>query len=741
MKEAIEQLIKNLRESFPGLVPADDTELDTAVFNEPKEAIKDSQKKYLDRTILIDPSVADELISNHQYVDVANSPYPNNAVKAIWNLAIKAKQIFNGSYGNPLNIPSFINPHLAYLDASWTYAPLVVDETTLKLAYHFREFIAFIVNNKNALKTLPLVNAPFIGDKIKKASEDISKDLAKDALKTLDLRIGEYEARRPNSYHRAIADTKDTTLKTYNDIITDIGSSDNIAELFKLASTLNIDEDISKLQKLLDKIESTSSIILNIIYCPRENNNALNEKMYLTDDFPKDGTFVKKSDAKSNMIESLTVNIQSLTKLKPRFIAAFESLKTKIEEELSIKANQLLDSLPATVNEENKNQVTEKVNNLSMQLQQLQEKYKGFKSPQFIRLADTIDKYQGELKNVGLNRAQILRRDKVESNKIHHAYAKQLVELRQQKSRYETSVQSLKQEINAIETMISSKIDHHTKIIERLKQDTANLAKELSKYYGFNLSSLSETFRFMQLGTNVYIETLKEIEAHEAKIKHLKEGPHALLTKKSAASKLLENHEAFIKEYNSAIMLTSELIDKEKKQAVEIDKELKQISDAMKTLVIEPQVMQVAIAAAPVVAPSPAPAPQDTTKPERERLYDSALLSIDNYLRQRARTYYLEDKIRSVGETLFSIFGYRADANERKVFLNELKDALQIYRDTGNKDGLFAKIQEGINRFPPRSEVGKEYTDSLKYLLTSLRTKIIRQEQVAVKQPQSRIRP
>ncbi|VEB34939.1 Uncharacterised protein [Legionella sainthelensi] len=87
----------------------------------------------------------------------------------------------------------------------------------------------------------------------------------------------------------------------------------------------------------------------------------------------------------------------------------------------------------------------------------------------------------------------------------------------------------------------------------------------------------------------------------------------------------------------------------------------------------------------------------------------------ENYLQERANTFWFKDFLSSMASFALGCIGYKTEAQLRQNYLDELQISLQVYQENScekNTKKLFQKINYGLTQFSPRSKVGKEGYDS-----------------------------
>lgn len=87
----------------------------------------------------------------------------------------------------------------------------------------------------------------------------------------------------------------------------------------------------------------------------------------------------------------------------------------------------------------------------------------------------------------------------------------------------------------------------------------------------------------------------------------------------------------------------------------------------------------------------------------------------ENYLQERADTFWFKDFLSSIASFALGCIGYKTEAQLRQNYLDELQTSLQVYEGNScenNTKKLFQKINYGLTQFSPRSKVGEEGYDS-----------------------------
>ena len=100
----------------------------------------------LPTTITADPS---------RYVSPINSPYSDNVLQAVWNIADLARNIVDaeGSYWSLLLNGPFLKTCFKYLGEK-TYVPQIIDNKTYRAGLALREFLSVALNDQDASKLL-----------------------------------------------------------------------------------------------------------------------------------------------------------------------------------------------------------------------------------------------------------------------------------------------------------------------------------------------------------------------------------------------------------------------------------------------------------------------------------------------------------------------------------------------------------------------------------------------------------
>lgn len=104
---------------------------------------------------------------------------------------------------------------------------------------------------------------------------------------------------------------------------------------------------------------------------------------------------------------------------------------------------------------------------------------------------------------------------------------------------------------------------------------------------------------------------------------------------------------------------------------------------------------------------------------------------LSDYLTQRATVFFIKDFFSKCLEFLFKWpFAYQSDKNIRQNFVNnELRPALEKYKNTGNNYQLNILINSDLIFFKPRAIDNSGYRLTLAYLLENLREELLTKEQ------------
>lgn len=95
--------------------------------------------------------------------------------------------------------------------------------------------------------------------------------------------------------------------------------------------------------------------------------------------------------------------------------------------------------------------------------------------------------------------------------------------------------------------------------------------------------------------------------------------------------------------------------------------------------------------------------------------------------RSARETYWFKDLISSAAALVLGCFGYKTEAQEREEYLQELKADYQQYKNNPNEENLKrlqGKIQEGLDKFSPRSSKNGAEAKSLKAKLQQMQADV-----------------
>ncbi len=108
--------------------------------------------------------------------------------------------------------------------------------------------------------------------------------------------------------------------------------------------------------------------------------------------------------------------------------------------------------------------------------------------------------------------------------------------------------------------------------------------------------------------------------------------------------------------------------------------------------------------------------------------YFGAKSIFDNYLQERANTFWFRDFISSIASFALGCIGYKTEAQLRQDYLNELQTTLQVYQENScesSTKNLFQKINYGLSQFSPRHKAGEEgYDKSLHAKLSEFKKEV-----------------
>ena len=369
MKIAIAKLIRALREAFPTILPAEGfAEFDIA--KEHLNRLDDAKQKLIDPTILINQEAETELFTQHNFVDVKNSPYPANAVKALWNIAVRVKRIVDkGIVSEVMSCWShqeFVEANFNYLDhvktsdssgvvkITNTFLLKIVDDTTLNLAKIYLTFIDDVRKDPKALDFLPIIpNIPFISapinDAIKYAKENCNK-ICHALYTKLSQAIKQYESRKQGKSTLNSDEAVDRMVDKTIQAITSCGEyfpkEEELInyEAFPLSALLaNIKNigyanDIATIEYEMQKLQSPDMANHEYMYIPRLTQNSEMEIKFLTTvEYTNDMIFVSIDQSTEtirnlksylDVLTSFADQVTNLEKRLPAFLAYI--LKTKI---------------------------------------------------------------------------------------------------------------------------------------------------------------------------------------------------------------------------------------------------------------------------------------------------------------------------------------------------------------------------------------------------------------------------
>ncbi|KTD67616.1 hypothetical protein Lsan_0275 [Legionella santicrucis] len=112
----------------------------------------------------------------------------------------------------------------------------------------------------------------------------------------------------------------------------------------------------------------------------------------------------------------------------------------------------------------------------------------------------------------------------------------------------------------------------------------------------------------------------------------------------------------------------------------------------------------------------------------------------DNYLQERANTFWFKDFLSSIAAFALGCIGYKTEAQLRQNYLDELQTSVQVYQESSCENDtkkLLQKINYGLSRFSPRNKAGEEgYDKSLHAKLSGFKKEVkFVQEKFATNEP------
>lgn len=355
MKVLVEKLIRSLREAFPQIVPKEGY----AEFDVDQSGLKkmtDSKVKLLDPDILIDRDAEQVLFTDHSFVDVSTSPYPDNAVKAVWNIAVRTKKILDE--GIIKNAPSyssilqFILTNFCYLDtyqtspSACTFLLKIADDKTLALAKIYLAFVNEVVKDLRAfdfLQEIPYI--PFVSEYLNEKMRDTKKyghAKAKEIYNQLAKIIKQYEARKQGQ--SSINDNDDVDRLISKNLLAisffeklklqeNTANSDpslSAKKIFEQIKNLSCASIVAYIQSEIEKNNTYSSEDEECIYIPRMNDNFRLEIDFLiaanSNDVPVFASINNKqerADGLTRYLKQIEVNQRKVTTIQnalPLFI-------------------------------------------------------------------------------------------------------------------------------------------------------------------------------------------------------------------------------------------------------------------------------------------------------------------------------------------------------------------------------------------------------------------------------------
>ncbi|QEY51168.1 hypothetical protein [Legionella longbeachae] len=118
----------------------------------------------------------------------------------------------------------------------------------------------------------------------------------------------------------------------------------------------------------------------------------------------------------------------------------------------------------------------------------------------------------------------------------------------------------------------------------------------------------------------------------------------------------------------------------------------------------------------------------DNARANLEEKYFGVNSIFENYLQERAHTFWFKDFLSSLASFALGCIGYKSDAQLRQGYLDELHTSLQLYQENSSEKNtrkLFQKINYGLTQFSPRNKIDEEgYDKSLNSKLSRFRKEL-----------------
>lgn len=308
MKTALLQLIKSLKDAFPDIIrqniPEDVNQLiEFDIEANGLNQLGESEVKMLDPAILVDAEREKELFEKHQFKNVHQCEYPTKAVKAAWNIAVRALQIIHQVNSGKIAMMKcaanfsahnlFIMTNFNYLEHYYdtkqvrypTYRIQIVDNKTLQVGKLLLLFLFQVVQDPLAFDCVP--DIPGFGHLIETAKKE-GKAFCNRTYQQLAEMIKKYNARlqdRTSSTAMLAMPIdeiveKNSELITYLDAVLSQKQPVILEELLNNISQFHFETDIQYIAQELHNLEM--GLTTRYIYTPRANTNYLNEIEYLT---------------------------------------------------------------------------------------------------------------------------------------------------------------------------------------------------------------------------------------------------------------------------------------------------------------------------------------------------------------------------------------------------------------------------------------------------------------------------
>ncbi len=360
MKEALLKLIQALRQAFPEIIPQNandlrEFDLQTAHLDN----ITDAHEKMIDPNILVSAANLKILIEQHGFKDINNCRYPTNAVKAVWNIAVRAYQIvnlcktdFKSCILNYKSHLQFVEDNFKYLDNTaekgQTYLINIVDDITYELAQIYSSFLESIKNNPHAMDFAPEIPiyVPFYSYLNKKRTEALSncgyfsnlyfEQMSKlikkyqarkykiSSLDNIDIQADEIAAK----YSRIFKFFHQLFNNNPNLQISNISLQDLLGNILKF----DYETDVRLINSIIQKSKKEILAGTELIYLPLANHNEQDEIAYLTGKKSADKIFsvyntnqkvteISNSEEYLNAIESKCELASIITENVPQLIS------------------------------------------------------------------------------------------------------------------------------------------------------------------------------------------------------------------------------------------------------------------------------------------------------------------------------------------------------------------------------------------------------------------------------------